>query len=404
MRSVLTEIYLCHACSCHEIEEVKRPQAICSYALHARQSAVWMSPRDWDFQGSNDGVLWVTVTAVRGEAPWTALEKRTYQAGISQFRHYRLLFLASALLGSTPGTQVALQEVDLMGPHNECISNPLEFETAAPTATTDRQCGTARVCTALEYETAAPTATTNRNCTALTVCGPGMFEDVPPTATADRGCRALTQCASGTYESVLPTATTDRVCEGIPANTMEAYRVYADALGVRWTQPTINRVGYPLLGFRVFINDLRPASRRCTDAGRCTYTPADAATGAPQSCGATDGPAGTNLCGAVPLPGTCSAVAHTSKPACLAAGGVWTPSAGNAGACAGAGACTYVAQSPPGAALAVAEACEPADLAACAGVDFGAPFHDSRDLHPANDFSRSTGCAGVSIVDAVRSD
>ena len=43
-------------------------------------------------------------------------------------------------------------------------------------------------CSENEYETAAPTPTSDRECTALTQCPPGSPEVTPPTATSDRVC------------------------------------------------------------------------------------------------------------------------------------------------------------------------------------------------------------------------
>ena len=373
-------------------------QALCSYAIYARASAVWMSPRDWDFEGSHDGIVWVTIKEVRGQPPWSSMEKRVFSADVSLFRRYRLRFLAAELVDGTPTLQVALQEVDLMPPLNECVDG--EFETAAPTATADRVCSGLIVCHIYnEYETAAPTATTNRNCTALTECIAAgevgeQYQSAPPSATTDRICTALTVCMGGTYESVEPTASTDRQCTGIPANSMEIHQTYSDGLGVRWTQPTIARVGFALLGFRLYVTELRPTARKCTDVGKCTYTEANAQTGTPQSCAATDGPDGTNVCGAVVLPGLCSVSAATSKTACASASGTWTPAPANQASCEAAGGCTYRAQASIGA-VSITELCSATDLAECAAVDFDAPFHDAKYLHLLNDFSSQPGLTQV---------
>ena len=46
-----------------------QPQAICSYAMRSpkRASLLWMSPKSWDFEGSNDGYHWITISQVRNE-------------------------------------------------------------------------------------------------------------------------------------------------------------------------------------------------------------------------------------------------------------------------------------------------------------------------------------------------
>jgi hypothetical protein len=64
-----------------------------------------------------------------------------------------------------------------------------QYENAAPTATTDRQCSTvAPACGPTEYEHAAPTATSDRVCAMLAVCSANQLEMVPATATSDREC------------------------------------------------------------------------------------------------------------------------------------------------------------------------------------------------------------------------
>jgi hypothetical protein len=48
MRSVLTEIYLCHACSCHEIEEWKRPgQHAEALPPRGGGASAWFFWADW---------------------------------------------------------------------------------------------------------------------------------------------------------------------------------------------------------------------------------------------------------------------------------------------------------------------------------------------------------------------
>eukprot|EP00043_Microstomoeca_roanoka_P017367 m.181033 g.181033 ORF g.181033 m.181033 type:complete len:434 (-) comp16624_c2_seq2:569-1870(-) len=66
-----------------------------------------------------------------------------------------------------------------------------EYELAAPTATTDRDCAVLRVCNASQYETVAPTVTTNRECAALRVCGLNEYESTPHTSTTDRTCSEI---------------------------------------------------------------------------------------------------------------------------------------------------------------------------------------------------------------------
>ena len=73
-------------------------------------------------------------------------------------------------------------------------------------------CLTVKTCSATQYQTAAPTATSNRACADLTTCEAAEYESVAHTATTDRKCATLTTCTAAEYESVAPTATSDRQC------------------------------------------------------------------------------------------------------------------------------------------------------------------------------------------------
>lgn len=87
-----------------------------------------------------------------------------------------------------------------------------EYESMPATATSDRTCAPLTVCADDEYETMAPTATSDRRCAALTVCADDEYQTVEPTATSDRDCEMVTECVSGEWESAEPTATSDREC------------------------------------------------------------------------------------------------------------------------------------------------------------------------------------------------
>jgi hypothetical protein len=107
------------------------------------------------------------------------------------------------------------------------VCTAAQFETAAPTATSDRQCAALTVCTATEYETHAPTATSDRQCAALTVCTATEFETHAPTGKSDRQCAALTVCTAAQYEAAPPSATSDRSCQAISTCTAAQYEVSA---------------------------------------------------------------------------------------------------------------------------------------------------------------------------------
>jgi hypothetical protein len=66
MRSILTELYLCHACSCHEIEERKRPGPGRGAPLHGGRQAV---RRQLDRQGALQRVGGWAVSSHRACAP-----------------------------------------------------------------------------------------------------------------------------------------------------------------------------------------------------------------------------------------------------------------------------------------------------------------------------------------------
>ena len=68
------------------------------------------------------------------------------------------------------------------------------------------------VCNNNQYESAAPTATSDRICSPITTCGPNQYETQAPTGYTDRVCSPLTVCNSNQYERTAPTATSDRVC------------------------------------------------------------------------------------------------------------------------------------------------------------------------------------------------
>ena len=90
-----------------------------------------------------------------------------------------------------------------------------QFETAAPTKTTDRVCQAAKRCKKdEEYMSVDVTATKDRECTALTKCTEKEeYESGAPTATTNRECSAVTECKAAEVEKKKPTATSNRVCD-----------------------------------------------------------------------------------------------------------------------------------------------------------------------------------------------
>eukprot|EP00039_Didymoeca_costata_P018197 m.332535 g.332535 ORF g.332535 m.332535 type:complete len:3185 (-) comp16959_c0_seq1:2670-12224(-) len=79
-------------------------------------------------------------------------------------------------------------------PYSQCSSS--EYESVAPTASTNRQCASTRTCFNNEYEVTSPTATSNRECAPVTSCNAvdDLTELTPPTATSDRACEPIDNC------------------------------------------------------------------------------------------------------------------------------------------------------------------------------------------------------------------
>jgi hypothetical protein len=78
----------------------------------------------------------------------------------------------------------------------------------------------------LQYETAAYTPTSNRECSSASACSSGQYEFMPPVGDKDRICRSITQCNADTYwESLAATATTDAVCTPVTVCLADEYQV-----------------------------------------------------------------------------------------------------------------------------------------------------------------------------------
>ena len=92
-------------------------------------------------------------------------------------------------------------------------TNSPTFESIPCTADSNRECQAVADCPSENYETRAPTATSDRACEPLTLCDLVLqFTSTLATSTTDRGCSDLTICGDGLVEAVPPTSTTDRTC------------------------------------------------------------------------------------------------------------------------------------------------------------------------------------------------
>ena len=89
-----------------------------------------------------------------------------------------------------------------------------QFETVAPTLTSDRVCNRTTVCDSkTEFEHIAATAVADRTCQKLTVCADGQYESVAPSATSNRECATIRpKCKGASFESAAPTRTSNRIC------------------------------------------------------------------------------------------------------------------------------------------------------------------------------------------------
>lgn len=112
------------------------------------------------------------------------------------------------------------------------------------------QCRTIRTCRETsQYESAAPTATTDRGCRPLTICQEGDVETVKPTSTSDRECKLTTtttttttttipgaKCAWDEYAKVPQTPTSTRVCAKMSCGAGQ--HVTRESDRTDWENPT----------------------------------------------------------------------------------------------------------------------------------------------------------------------
>ena len=79
-------------------------------------------------------------------------------------------------------------------------------------------CKLLTTCRQGEWESRAPTVSSDRDCsTHLAACPDGQYTDEAPTTTSDRVCRRITACGATQYEAKAATPSSDRVCEACPA-------------------------------------------------------------------------------------------------------------------------------------------------------------------------------------------
>lgn len=128
----------------------------------------------------------------------------------------------TAGLSCTPSSQpsISFHTSSAINPHrqhSECTTltdcAEDEFESEAPTPTSDRTCQKIRAsCKPGFYEAMAPGPRQDRECRPWTNCTKAEYEVSAPNVTLDRVCTALTQCTDGFFERIPPTPSSDRLC------------------------------------------------------------------------------------------------------------------------------------------------------------------------------------------------
>lgn len=94
----------------------------------------------------------------------------------------------------------------------QCIPQ-FEYESAAPTVTTDRKCSTCRVCDGVTtYTSQMCTTTDNTVCSPIVPCASDRFEIYPGGVTHNRACAECRQCALFEYQTTACSQTSDTVC------------------------------------------------------------------------------------------------------------------------------------------------------------------------------------------------
>lgn len=105
--------------------------ALSQYSLTSANDVPQRDPRDWQFQGSNDGVTWSTLDTRSGETFPSRFQTKIYTfANTTAYRHYRLNITANA-----GGTGFGLQLSELtLGSSNVLTSAPTGFSAMVGTA------------------------------------------------------------------------------------------------------------------------------------------------------------------------------------------------------------------------------------------------------------------------------
>ena len=77
-------------------------------------------------------------------------------------------------------------------------------------------CSPLTICSSSQYQSIAPTATSNRICRLKTICSITQYVILAASLTSDTLCGNLTVCSNSQIELRAPTLSSDRVCVEIP--------------------------------------------------------------------------------------------------------------------------------------------------------------------------------------------
>ena len=122
-------------------------------------------------------------------------------------------------VAASPG----LSDIECSPVRSICTSD--EYISMAPiSGLFDIQCSSVRTsCSSGEFVSmAALPGLLDIECSALSDCTAGEYESMAPTATSDRSCSALSECSADEYELVAATTTSDRICETIVKGCTDA--------------------------------------------------------------------------------------------------------------------------------------------------------------------------------------
>lgn len=101
-----------------------------------------------------------------------------------------------------------------------------QYQSQPPKPTKDRVCSRLTECAVGEYESVAPTATSDRQCAPLSApCPAGQWEKVPDVYKQDRQCFEPSVCSMQEFRYRVHTATADAICQPVTVCKSDEYQV-----------------------------------------------------------------------------------------------------------------------------------------------------------------------------------